>query len=97
MNCGLSNLGRKAAAATLIALLLGFAAYGLRLGAAKTSAFYAVAPFIGAVLSFVFMRKILTTAYIIALVIMIIGTAFVVSDTFSGNEQNCPRQRSQIS
>ncbi len=75
----------------LPAVLLGFVAYGLSiftyiraqktLGAAKTSAFYAVAPFIGALLSFVFLRESLTTAYIIALVIMIIGTVFVVSDT----------------
>ena len=75
----------------LPAVLLGFVAYGLSiftyiraqktLGAAKTSAFYAVAPFIGALLSFVFLRESMTTAYIIALVIMIIGTVFVVSDT----------------
>ena len=81
----------------LPAVLLGFIAYGLSiftyiraqktLGAAKTSAFYAVAPFIGAMLSFVFLRETLTTAYIIALVIMIIGTVFVVSDTLSNNEQ----------
>ena len=75
----------------LPAVLLGFVAYGLSiftyiraqktLGAAKTSAFYAVAPFIGALLSFVFLRESLTTAYTIALVIMIIGTVIVVSDT----------------
>ena len=75
----------------LPAVLLGFVAYGLSiftyiraqktLGAAKTSAFYAVAPFIGALLSFVFLHESLTTAYIIALFIMIIGTVFVVSDT----------------
>ena len=75
----------------LPAVLLGYVAYGLSiftyiraqktLGAAKTSAFYAVAPFIGALLSFVFLREPLTTAYIIALVIMIIGTVLVVSDT----------------
>ena len=50
----------------LAALLLGFVAYGLSiflyvraqntLGAAKTSAYYAVAPFVGAFLSFVFLR-----------------------------------------
>jgi len=81
----------------LPAVVLGFVAYGLSiftyiraqktLGAAKTSTFYAVAPFIGAMLSFVFLRESLTIAYIIALVIMAIGTAFVVSDTLSSNEQ----------
>ena len=49
------------------ALLLGFVAYGLSiflyvraqniLGAAKTSAYYAVAPFVGAFLSFVFLHE----------------------------------------
>lgn len=75
----------------LPAVLLGFVAYGLSiftyiraqktLGAAKTSAYYAVAPFVGALLSFVFLRETPSIEYIIALAIMIIGTAFVVSDT----------------
>ena len=75
----------------LLALVLGFVAYGLSifayikaqktLGAAKTSAFYAVAPFIGAFLSFVLLKEPLTANYIIALLIMIIGTAFAVFDT----------------
>lgn len=75
----------------LPAVLLGFIAYGLSiftyiraqktLGAAKTSAYYAVAPFIGALLSFVFLHESPSMAYIIALAIMIIGIAFVVSDT----------------
>ena len=58
----------------LLALTLGFVAYGLSiffyikaqnvLGAAKTSAYYAIAPFIGAFLSFVFLQEALTlTAY----------------------------------
>ena len=75
----------------LPAVLLGFVAYGLSiftyiraqntLGAAKTSAFYAVAPFIGALLSFVLLHEALTAAYIIALFIMIVGTVLVVLDT----------------
>ena len=77
----------------LPAVLLGFVAYGLsiftyiraqkKLGAAKTSAFYAIAPFIGAMLSFVFLRESLTITYLIAFVIMVLGTVFVVSDTLS--------------
>jgi len=73
------------------AMLLGFVAYGLSifayiraqkcLGAAKTSAFYAVAPFIGAGLSFVLLKNTFTVSYFVALIIMIIGTFFVVSDT----------------
>lgn len=75
----------------LLALLLGFIAYGLSiftyikaqktLGAAKTSAFYAVAPFIGAFLSFVLLKESLTLSYVVALLIMIIGTVFAVLDT----------------
>ncbi len=73
------------------AMLLGFVAYGLsiftyikaqhRLGAAKTSAYYAVAPFIGAALAFVLFGDGLTWRYLIALPIMVIGTIFVVYDT----------------
>lgn len=75
----------------LPAVLLGYVAYGLSiftyiraqktLGAAKTSAYYAIAPFIGAFLSFVILKDSLTAAYIIALTVMIVGTVFVVSDT----------------
>lgn len=75
----------------LLAMLLGFVAYGLSiflyvraqrdLGAAKTSAYYAVAPFIGAFLSFILLGEKLTWIYLMALFFMIIGTAFVVLDT----------------
>ena len=75
----------------LLALLLGFVAYGLSiflyvraqkvLGAAKTSAYYAVAPFIGAALSYVFLHEKLTGMYLIALAVMAAGTALVVADT----------------
>ncbi len=73
------------------ALLLGFIAYGLSiflyvraqntLGAAKTSAYYAVAPFIGAFLSFVFLKEKLSAMYLAALVVMLAGSALVVADT----------------
>ena len=73
------------------ALILGFVAYGLSiflyvraqnvLGAAKTSAYYAVAPFIGAFLSFVVLREQLSWIYFIALIVMIGGSALVVADT----------------
>lgn len=74
-----------------LALLLGFIAYGLSiftyiraqkyLGAAKTSAFYAIAPFIGVLFSIVLLNEEITTQYIVALLIMIVGTAFVIYDT----------------
>lgn len=75
----------------VLALLLGFVAYGLSiflyvraqntLGAAKTSAYYAIAPFIGAFLSFVMLRERLTGIYLAALAVMLAGTALVVRDT----------------
>ena len=80
----------------LPAMLLGFVAYGMSiflyiraqrdLGAAKTSAYYAVAPFVGAFLSFVILGEKLTIVYFAALIIMIAGTVFVVKDTVAGKE-----------
>ena len=74
-----------------IALLLGFAAYGLsifcyiyaqrRLGAAKTSAYYAVAPFIGTLLSCLILREKPGYMYFIALAVMILGAGLIVWDT----------------
>lgn len=73
------------------ALMLGFVAYGLSiflyvraqniLGAAKTSAYYAVAPFVGAFLSFAVLREQLSWMYFIALIVMIGGSVLVVADT----------------
>lgn len=72
------------------ALLLGFAAYGLsiffyvyaqrELGAAKTSAYYGVAPFIGSALSLIVLREIPALSFFIALVIMMAGAYFASSD-----------------
>ncbi|MBO4863266.1 MAG: EamA family transporter [Eubacterium sp.] len=74
-----------------VALILGFAAYGLSiflyvraqnvLGAAKTSTYYAVAPFVGAFLSFVFLKESLSWTYIIALIVMLAGSVVIVIDT----------------
>jgi drug/metabolite transporter (DMT)-like permease len=67
-------------------LFLGFVAYGLsiyfyiyaqrNLGAARTSAYYAIAPFIGSGLSFIIFKESPTLSYMAALVIMIIGVYF---------------------
>lgn len=72
------------------ALLLGFFAYGLSiffyvkaqrtLGAARTSAYYAVAPFIGVILSFIFFNEAISLSFIFAILIMIVGTYFAVSE-----------------
>ncbi len=75
----------------LMAMLLGFVAFGLSiftyiraqrsLGAAKTSAYYALAPFIGVFLSITINKESLSVLYILALIFMAIGTGFTVSDT----------------
>lgn len=72
-------------------VFLGFVAYGLsvflyvraqkELGAAKTSAYYAIAPFVGALLSFVILREPINEYYLLALFIMLAGSALVVVDT----------------
>lgn len=74
----------------LAALGLGFVAYGLsiflyvyaqrELGAAKTSAYYAFAPFIGAALSFVIFMEWPTVSFLIALCIMLMGAYFASTD-----------------
>ena len=74
------------------ALLLGFVAYGLSiffyvyaqryLGAAKTSAYYAIAPFIGVLLSLVIFRELPHWSFFGALAIMIAATVLVTRDGF---------------
>lgn len=71
-------------------LLLGFVAYGLSiyfyvyaqrcLGAAKTSAYYAVSPFIGVLLSMFIFRQAPDALFLIALFIMIVGTWLVARE-----------------
>ena len=51
------------------------------LGAAKTSAYYALAPFIGVALSLVIFKEIPPVSFIIALLIMIVGTYLASTDT----------------
>lgn len=73
-----------------VVLGLGFVAYGLsiffyvyaqrRLGAAKTSAYYAVAPFIGVLLSRLILKEAFTQVFLIALAIMMAGAYFASTD-----------------
>jgi drug/metabolite transporter (DMT)-like permease len=75
----------------LYALLLGFVAYGLSihfyimaqkdLGAAKTSAYYSVAPFLGVAFGMLILGERPAIQFYIALIIMIISTYFMVKDT----------------
>lgn len=84
----------------IIALILGFFAYGLSiffyiyaqrdLGAAKTSTYYAVSPFIGVGLSFIIFREIPTLSFIIALFIMIIAMYFASTEEHNHKHYHAP-------
>jgi len=86
-------LGERLPAPGNIALvmLLGFVAYGLSifcylkaqrtLGAAKTSAYYAIAPFVGALASFVLLKERFSAQYLAALIFMLAGSAAATRDT----------------
>ncbi len=75
---------RMATLWSIVAVLcVGFVAYGLSiyfyvyaqrlLGAARTSAYYAIAPFIAAILSLIIFREIPDITYFVALMLMISG------------------------
>ena len=74
----------------LFTLGLGFVAYGLsiffyiraqrELGAARTSTFYATAPFIGVFLSWLILKEGITGTFLAALAIMLVGTYFAVRE-----------------
>jgi len=74
----------------LATLLVGFVAYGLsiffyvyaqrELGAAKTSSYYAVAPFIGVAFSLIIFWETPSLNFLVALMVMMIGTYFVSTD-----------------
>jgi drug/metabolite transporter (DMT)-like permease len=71
-----------------LAFLLGFVAYGLSialyvraqrdLGAAKTSAYYAVAPFVGMMLGWILFNDPLRWSFWLALCLMSMGTAILI-------------------
>ena len=77
----------------LAALILGFVAYGLSinfyikaqkdLGAAKTSAYYSVAPFLGVLFGVLLLRERPGIQFYIGLAIMIGATVLMVKDTIS--------------
>ena len=86
----------------LAVLGVGFVAYGLsiffyvhaqrRLGAARTSAYYAVAPFIGTLLSLVVFREMPRSSFFVALGLMIVGAWLCASDEplFHRKQKNDP-------
>jgi len=86
------SLGQRASgiSAALLALIVGFFTFGLSiacyiraqrtLGAAKTSAYYATAPFIGTVLSFLLLGERPNPAFLAALLLMGAGAYFATFD-----------------
>lgn len=72
------------------AMIIGFFCYGLsivlfvfamrHLGAARTSALFGIAPFIGALLSFILLGDIPNSMFIISLPFMIAGAAFLLKE-----------------
>lgn len=77
----------------MAALLLGFVSYGLSinfyimaqkdLGAAKTSAYYSIAPFLGVIFGVLLLKEKPEMQFYIALAIMIISTVLMVKDTIA--------------
>ena len=75
----------------VLILLLGFVAYGLSinfyilaqkdLGAAKTGAYYAAAPFIGVAFSLVILGERPQLQFYIGLAVMLAATVFIIRDT----------------
>lgn len=76
--------------AVLLALVVGFFTYGLSiacyiraqrtLGAAKTSAYYAAAPFIGALFSFLLLGERPNSLFLLALLLLLAGAFFTTFD-----------------
>lgn len=74
-------------------MLLGFVAYGLsinfyikaqkELGAAKTSAYYSIAPFLGVIFGILFLQERPGIRFYIGLAIMVAATVLMVKDTIS--------------
>ena len=79
-------------------LLLGFVSYGLsinfyilaqkELGAAKTSAFYSVAPFLGVAFSMLLLGERPDMQFYAALAIMLLATVLLVKDTMADPENS---------
>lgn len=81
----------------LFAILLGFVSYGLSiflyvkaqsvLGASKTSAFYAINPFIASILSLIIFKTNLQWNFYVALLVMLLGSFLIVFDTLKKKKE----------
>lgn len=75
---------------TIYALVLGFVSYGLSiffyvkaqrfLGASRTSTFYAAAPFLGVIFSFILFKEALSIAFSVSFIIMLTGAYLAASE-----------------
>ncbi len=82
--------------AIVCVLALGFVAYGLsihfyikaqkELGAAKTSAFYSIAPFLGVAFSLALLGERPTLQFYVGLLVMLLATALLVKDTLADGQ-----------
>lgn len=80
----------------LAVMLLGFVSYGLSinfyikaqadLGAATTSAYYSIAPFLGVAFSLILLEERPGVQFYVALVVLLIGTVLIVKDTMETSE-----------
>jgi len=79
----------------LAIMVLGFVSYGLsinfyimaqaQLGAAKTSAYYSIAPFLGVAFSLFMLGERPGLQFYIALTVLVVGTILIVKDTLEEN------------
>lgn len=78
----------------LCILILGFISYGLsicfyiraqrNLGAAKTSAYYSIAPFLGVAFSMILVGELPDLKFFAALTVMAVAAVLLVKDSLSG-------------
>lgn len=75
----------------VVVMILGFVSYGLsinfyimaqaHLGAAKTSAYYSIAPFLGVAFSLLLLGERPGLQFYVALAVLVVGTVLIVKDT----------------
>lgn len=78
-------------------MMLGFVSYGLsinfyimaqaHLGAAKTSAYYSIAPFLGVAFSLLLVGERPDVQFYVALAVLVVGTILIVIDTLNEKEE----------
>ena len=96
------GLGSPSVTEVLGALALGFVSYGMSLffyitaqaslGAAKVSAYYAMAPFIGAFISLAILGESLTEMFAVALVVLAAGVVILTRETLRSEPAPSPSE-----